>query len=356
MMQFLMSALTAIGWSSVALAQDCAPNAQTNAVRIQAQSNWDAASPSETPEIFGDHSFYQVFDNGWVFALVRSELGWSIRLYDGEPIGDAVDLTALTPPLRGIPNPRDIEGWHFRNATNTGPNVGDVNAPQLLRAFVISPGLAGTGGLRLPKGPIEPGPDDGIGWLKIIDLGLDNSEQGHRARLNYLKFEACVSWPRSEAETAMLRDQASLEYIPEEFEAFGTCGLSLQNYALSAAFAPRLLGGDIDGDGALDEIAQVVRTSDENRGLALCRAGTWLDEIDLQGGDVTGLRSGFVDQAEAWQWVSQTEPLPQHLTGYDMPEADGDYLILERVEKEAMVIYWRDGALKAKRMYGHVEP
>lgn len=287
---------------------------------------------------------------------MRSELGWSVRLYDGEPIGDAVDLTALTPPLRGTPNPRDIEGWHFRNAKNTGPNMGDVNAPQAMRAFVISPGLAGTGGVRLPDGPADPRPGDGIGWLNIIDLGLDNSAQGDRARLNYLKFDACLSWPRDPEEAAQLEDEASLEFLPEDLETFGACGLSLRSHGLSAVFAPRQLGGDIDGDGALDEVAQVIRTGDGRRGLALCRAGTWLEKIDFEDGDVTGLRPGFVGQTEAWQWISERTPLPQHLNGYDMPKADGDLLILERAEKEAIVIYWRDGGLNAKRVYGHVEP
>ena len=77
---------------------------------------------------------------------------------------------------------------------------------------------------------------------------------------------------------------------------------------------------------------------------------------DMEADQATGLRDGFVGQVEAWQWVSQDEALPRHLTGYEMPEADGDYLILERVEKEAFVLFWRDGQLRAKRMYGHVEP
>lgn len=356
MIRLFLSLIAAGFMSSAALAQVCDPSPEKHAVRIQAQTAMETHPPSLTPEVFGDHDFFQVLGNGWLFALIRTELGWSIRLYDSEPIGDGVDLTATTPPLRGAPNPRDIEGWHFRNADNTGPNLGDVNAPQMMRAFVISPGLAGTGGLRLPDEPIEPGPNDGIGWLNILDLGLDNSGPGDRARLNYLKFDACVSWPRRLEETTALLNQTSLDFLPEERETFGSCGLPLDRFELSATFFPRQLGGDIDGDGSLDEVAPIMRKSDGQRGLALCRAGTWLDTIGLDAGIVSGLRPGFVSQTEAWQWVSQDDTLPRHLTGYDMPEADGDYLILERIEKEAMVIYWQDGSLKAKRMYGHVEP
>ncbi|WOR13900.1 hypothetical protein RYZ27_08980 [Hyphomonas sp. FCG-A18] len=348
MIRFALALIGALAAASNMYSQDCAPTPQTLAISVP--------SDSAEAEVFGDHEFYQVLSNGWVFALRRSKFGWSVRIYDREPIGDAVDLTAMTPPLRHAPNPRDIDGWHFRNADNTGPNNGDVNAPQRLRGFVISPSLAGTGGLRLPKEPIDPSPDDGIGWLRILDFGLDNSEPGAKARMNYLNFNACVSWPRSEAEQMTYSESTRLEFSPEDSETYGACGLSLGTHTLSAAFSPRQLGGDLDGDGALDEVAQILRSTDGRRGLALCRAGTWLDMIDLETDRVTGLRDGFVGQVEAWQWISQDEALPLHLTGYEMPEADGDYLVLERFEKEAFVLFWHDGKLQAKRMYGHVEP
>lgn len=328
-------------------AQTCESTPQTHAVRIQ--GNHDAL-----PAVSGDNNFYQTLDNGWVFALVRNELGWSVRLYEGEPVGNAVDLTSLTPPQRGAPNPRDIVGWHFRNKQNTAPNAGDVNAPQALRAFVISPGLAGTAGLRTSDGAQELSPDDGIGWLNIIDFGLANPVPGTQARMNYLQFEACLSWKRSEEETSKLIDLASLEYTPEDTETFGSCGVPLDTYALEAVHVPRTLGGDIDGDGALDEVAQIRRRSDNTRALALCRAGTWHKVL---GTDRLGdLKPGFVGQTEAWQWVTPGGELPRHLTGHALPEADGDILVLERVEKEAMLIYWKDGKLNATRLYGHVEP
>ena len=348
MIRIIFVFLGALAVKTYAFGEDCSPTPQMHAVSIP-----NAATETE---VFGDHDFYQALDNGWVFALLRSELGWSIRLYDHDPIGDAVDLTAMTPPFRNAPNPRDIEGWHFRNADNTGPNNGDVNAPQRLRGFVISPNLAGAGGLRLPNDPIETSPNDGLGWLNIIEMGLDSLEPGAKARINYMKFDACVSWPRSESEQMALSESTRLEFSPEDTETYGACGLSLDTHELSATFSPRQLGGDLDGDGALDEVTQIIRSADGRRGLALCRASTWLDMIDLEADRVIGLRDGFVGQTEAWQWISQNEPLPRHLTGYELPEAAGDYLILERVEKEAFVLFWYDGKLQAKRMYGHVEP
>jgi len=73
----------------------------------------------QLPFVAGGNYFYQTLGNGWIFSLVPAEFGWSIRLYDAAPVGDAVDLTSLTPPLRGTPDPRDIFGWRFHNADNT---------------------------------------------------------------------------------------------------------------------------------------------------------------------------------------------------------------------------------------------
>lgn len=339
-----------------AVAQTCDPTPEKHAVRIQAiQANGDSA-PLKLPHVSGDQQFFQVLENGWVFALIKTELGWAIRLYDSEPIGDAADLTSLTPPLHGAPNPRDIFGWHFRNANNTGPNQGGVNAPQHMRAFVISPNLAGTAGLRSSGGPQMPGPDSGIGWLNIIDFGLANPIPGDNARMNYLQFDACLSWPRTEDETSRLLDEASLEYTSEDTETFGSCGLSLDKYALDASYGPRLLGGDLDGNGAIDEIAQVRRKSDNQRGLALCRAGTWLDLVGFDGKVPGDMRLGYVGQVEAWQWHTPGSTLPRHLLGYELPQSVGDVLVLERIEKEAVLLFWRDGALTTTRVYGHVEP
>lgn len=350
---FLLAGLIA---TMNANAQTCDPTPEKHAIRIQAvQANGDT-NPLALPHVSGDQQFFQTLENGWVFALIKTELGWAIRLFDGEPIGDATDLTSLTPPLRGAPNPRDIVGWHFRNADNTGPNEGGVNAPQNMRAFVISPSLAGTAGLRSSGGPQSPGPDAGIGWLNVVDFGLANPVPGTKARMNYLQFDACLSWPRSEDETSRRIDEASLDYTPEDAETFGSCGLSLDTYALDASYGPRLLGGDLDGDGAIDEIAQVRRKSDNQRGLALCRAGTWLDLVDLDGEISGDMRPGYVGQVEAWQWLTLGATPPQHLQGYDLPQSDGDILVLERIEKEAVLVFWQSGTLNTKRVYGHVEP
>ncbi|MEQ8651678.1 MAG: hypothetical protein RIC87_04375 [Kiloniellales bacterium] len=338
----LLALLLTFAAAGQVLAQACDATPERHAVRILGTGPDGGLTDLEFPYIAGDRSFYRRLDNGWVFALMRAENGWSIRLYENDNIDQALDLTALTPPLGGVPNPRDIFGWHFRNADNTGPNLGDVNAPQALRAFVIAPTM-------------EAGPDSGIGWLKILDFGLAGLEPGGRARMNYLKFDACLTWPRSDSERDRLLDLASFDFTPEDRETFGACGLDLATYALDARYLPRTLGGDIDGDGALDEVAQVRRIADDKRGLALCRAGTWLHLIgfDHPLGDMA---PGYLDQVEEWQWIAPGGERPRYLVGLDLPQGDGGLLVLERVEKEVVILFWRDGALRAERLYHMVEP
>ena len=326
----------------------CQSTLSHHAVRIE-------GTDGQLPFVVGDQNFYQALDNGWVFALTRAELGWSIRLYERDPVGDAVDLTSLTPPLRGAPNPRDIFGWHFRNAANTAPNEGDVNAPQELRTFVLSPVLIGTGGLK-PSGTSlpTPSPDDGIGQLQIVDYGLANPKPGTKARMNYLRFDACLSWPRSQEERDHALDAASLEFTEDDIEVYGKCGLDLDQYTLAAPFAPRQLSGDFDGDDAHDVLTRIKRNSDSKLGLAVCRAGTWLEILGFE--NFQDLRSGFVDQMESWTVIEANDETPSQLVGFDLPHTDGSMVLLERVEKEAILLSRQNNKWQAKKLYGHVEP
>lgn len=70
------------------------------------------------------------------FRLVPMGGGWTIWI--GDPRHrDNNYVTVATPPFRGI-NPAVIQGWHFRNADNTGPNtpgLNSLNAPQKERHF-----------------------------------------------------------------------------------------------------------------------------------------------------------------------------------------------------------------------------
>jgi len=81
--------------------------------------------------------FTRTTSSGWIVTLLPSPKGWVLQVtVTGR---ESEDLARLTPPWHFVPNPREIEGWHFRNADNTGSNEGNVNAPQELREFIFSP-------------------------------------------------------------------------------------------------------------------------------------------------------------------------------------------------------------------------
>ncbi len=302
--------------------------------------------------ITGKRQFTQVVGNRWVFTLEPAPFGWDIRLRDKE----RVDLSQITPPFRGAPNPRQIYGWHFRNAANTAKNQGDVNAPQHLRQFQFSPALTGTGGFRPSNGAIEPDPDEGRGWLRIYDIGLSDLEPDQKARMNYLKFKSCLTWPRTQEETRVELDLISPIYLDEEREIMFGCGLNPQKYVLTAWNLPRMLGGDFDGDDALDHVAPVIRRSDGRKGLAICRAGTWMSIYGYGGGMEVPLETKdgeprnetyfslaqYFDRMEYWK-MGQSEK-------------GKDRLILGRTEKAEVAVKWDGQKFVHELLWVFVEP
>ncbi len=136
-------------------------------------------------------TFSRSFD-GFVFALVPTEYGWDIDISQGAQHY----LANMTGPRHFVPNPTEIEGWHFRNAANTGRNTGDVNAPQTTRRFLFSP--------RWPHCEDAEGLDkDGQGTLEITHMELGNLQPGQKANFRSMRFavtltvgtSACTSCP-----------------------------------------------------------------------------------------------------------------------------------------------------------------
>lgn len=197
--------LLLVGWTTLGAvpfrAENCEPSAERNAVAIKGRTDGGKLDAAVPAEVHGGHDFVQRVTKAWTFRLNRSEHGWVIALIYRDGKSDRIDLTGITPPYGGAPNPREVYGWHFRNRNNSGPNQGDVNAPQHIRRFLFSQSLIGTGGFKPSNAPsephyVEPDPNDGRGWLKIIDYGLSDLEPGQMARMTYLKFTGCLTWPR----------------------------------------------------------------------------------------------------------------------------------------------------------------
>ena len=147
------------------------------------------------------------------FRLVPSGGGWTIWIGDPQQ-RDHNYITTVTPPFRGI-NPAFIEGWHFRNKDNTGPNGpggGNVNAPQMERRFAFV--RDGTGyqaaqealGVLLwpdgrPEEDIKKAEDrlaavpriEGVMWIEALELG--NLVAGEKAHIERLAFRLRLELP-----------------------------------------------------------------------------------------------------------------------------------------------------------------
>lgn len=147
-------------------------------------------------EVLRGAVFKAVTLGGWIFRLSPTERGWSIEVSQRERENE--DLSRLTPPWHG-PNHRLLEGWQFRNRSNTGPNDGSVNEPQHMRHFIFSPDVGRTlhydGSATTPE-TVEAVQSFGRGWLYLVSYALTPPAEGERASFDSISFTACLTWPK----------------------------------------------------------------------------------------------------------------------------------------------------------------
>lgn len=305
----LIAVLTAIS-AAPALALDCPAAEGRDSVAIAG-------------ELHAGEAFERDFGAGWRFVLEPVPEGWfmSVRNAGGD------DLSWATPPLHG-PNSREIHGWHFRNAANSGPNTGDVNAPQQLRLITFFPDTGELAGVASDERPAaEPA---GRGAIEIVDMGLADLDPGQQARMVYLKFEGCLNWP------AMDVAVPSASVSPELIEQMGACGLEWP-LRVSGHLEPPGLSADFDGDGALDIAAAVINEDTGGFGLAVCRAGTWLDLIGA-GHDIVGLPAGYLDGIDTWLAYPMSEIGSGTIAALSLV---GDSLFVGEGGRYRFLLYWR---------------
>lgn len=164
-----------------------------------ASSNTECGSPLHgntavfEGEVISGEKIRYLFGTEFFFHLVPIEYGWEIAVAHKTFPGN---LARLTPPWHFVPNPRFIEGWHFRNRSNTGPNDGSVNASQNLREFIFSPEVAYGQVLQRKPTPkeIERISQFGRGTLEVMNYELDEKRPGQRATMIRMNFRACLSW------------------------------------------------------------------------------------------------------------------------------------------------------------------
>lgn len=163
----------------------------------------------------GDTIVHQFEHNGakYEFRLVPMGGGWTIWV--GDPMQRERNyVTAATPPYRGI-NPAVIQGWHFRNKDNTGPNkpgAGSVNAPQKKRKFafvldgatyqaaraameiILWPGEQPEEKIKEAEGQLADIPRaKGVMWIEAVELG--NLVEGEQAHIERIAFRVVLTLP-----------------------------------------------------------------------------------------------------------------------------------------------------------------
>ena len=176
----------------------------------------NAAFPTNSVRFSGEvlkgQSFDRQIGTNIFFRLVPEELGWSISVAS-EAVRENF-CSVVTPPYRGM-NALHIEGWHFRNSDNSGPNDSgpkNVNAPQELRefAFVLNEAdyRIAFNALQIllwPYGYSKQQIDaaegahaklrKGSGKLVIRDLKLNALEPGKQAGIDRMRFDVELNFP-----------------------------------------------------------------------------------------------------------------------------------------------------------------
>jgi hypothetical protein len=162
-------------------------------------------------EVRKGRSFERQIGANLFFRLVPEELGWAIS------VGNTMRgnfCSVVTPPYRGM-NALRIEGWHFRNSDNSGPNEpgpNNVNAPQELREFYFVLNEAdyrsAFDALQILLWPYSYSKQQidaaegahakvrkGRGKLMIRDFKLNALEPGKHAGIDRMAFDVELTFP-----------------------------------------------------------------------------------------------------------------------------------------------------------------
>jgi hypothetical protein len=299
----------------------------------------ELASVSFEAELSEGDQFRREVADGLTFMLAPTDYGWKIDVYSRT----GANLAELTPPQRMADvNPRALNGWHFRNAENSAPNTGDVNAPQHFRTFVFGPGaldseMAARNPLRF-----DDGPEFGRGELEIIELRLTRPRPGQRARMTHLSSRACLEWTPMAAEPLPDGVEPIPLWMVELFDACGLPeGLRLSNHMSWGPYpSVNYLEPDLDGDGAHELVVPIVRQRDLKRGLAVCwRGGERLDLIGLDGELGQHLTADYFDHMDYWS-VHERREVGQGIAEGAPPTLNGDGLTIGKEGASSVLVYY----------------
>jgi hypothetical protein len=180
-----------------------------------APSGFSASSHHRVAQFSGEveqgQTFTKEIRGNLIFQLIPYDLGWTISLAD--KTNPAHNFTqVVTPPYHGT-NDTVIEGWHFRNADNTGPNdpgPKNVNVPQKVRAFNFVLNEQGydkaVDTLNKMLYPSSYSSDEiekaghvklitGTGTLTINKIILNHLKLNEQAGIDSMTFDVRLEWP-----------------------------------------------------------------------------------------------------------------------------------------------------------------
>lgn len=289
------------------------------------------------------------------FTLLPFAFGWRIGMLDS----DGLEIPMFAAPLRPVEtNPLNVAGWHFRNRDNTGPNLGDVNAPQHERRFMF--GAFATDPAANPALIAPNAPDQefgGVGVLTITDYTLTAPEPGQRAAFESLSFTVCLIWQGGGDRLDPIVDADPGVAFDAVVAAMRGCGLDTREFKLSDRMSKGREGAqrpylepDMDGDNIPDLVVPVRRRTDQAPGLAICLIGTETLVLAGYGGRIgRHLDPSYFGRVDGWNihtgriFQSPEEGPPPTLTadGLSLGKEDSSSVIIYLTPDLTVSSYWQ---------------
>ncbi len=287
---------------------------------------------------------------GHAFVLGPTRHGWKILLLDE----NGREIRTFSPPARPVEtNAVNIAGWHFRNLANTGPNTGDVNAPQHMRRFSFG-SLATrkyrTPDLTPPKASKRPDGFGGLGRLVIEDFKLADLGKRQKARMTALTFRVCLTWfgGSEKPDPVVVADPGvAFEKLVSGMKA---CGFDFRAYRLSDRMAGGREGGqapwldvDMDGDGSADLVVPVTRLRDKRAGIAIClKTSGKLKLAGFEGRIGRHLDPDYFGRADWWN-VFPRGPVSKSEAEGPPPILHGDAVVMGKDGASSVILYLGPG-------------
>ena len=277
------------------------------------------------------------------FTLDPFEFGWRIGMLDQDVLG----LAMFAAPLRPVEtNPLNLAGWHFRNSDNSGPNMGDVNAPQHERRFAF--GTMAPDPLRNPDlvaPSVQAEGFGGLGVLKITDFTLTPPQQGQRAAFTSLSFSVCLLWHGGGDRLDPIIDADPGVAFEAVVATLRGCGLDTSVFKLSDRMSKGREGAqrpflepDMDGDGIPDLVVPVIRREDAAPGLAICLIGTeTLVMAGYEGRIGRHLDPAYFNSADVW--LVQSGQIDQSAEEGPPPRLSADAILLGKEDSSSVILY-----------------